>query len=142
MPLPSFNGDDDLPPGIHRCSLREAVERFGTGSVRRVAVASRLERIDRLARSTGCLARLIVFGSFVTAKPDPNDVDIFLLMDDSFELDRLTGESRLVFDHAVADSHFGASVFWMRRLAAFGGEQAAIEFWQTKRDGILHAVSI
>ena len=113
--------------------MRKAVERFGTGSTRRVAVASRLERIDRLARSTGLVARLIVFESFVTAKPEPNDVDVFLLMDDSFEFARLEGETRLVFDHAVADAHFGASVFWMRRMAAFGGEQAAIEFWQTRR---------
>jgi hypothetical protein len=41
----------------------------------------------------------------------------------------------LLFDHAGAESHFGAGVFWMRRLAALGGEQAAVEFWQTRRDG-------
>ncbi len=128
--------DDNLPPGVHPYSLREAVERFGTGSTRRVAIGSRLERIDRPARSTGLVARLIVFGSFISAKPEPNDVDIFLLMDDSFEFDRLEGETRLVFDHAIADAHFGASVFWMRRMAAFGGEQAAVEFWQTRRDGL------
>jgi len=34
--------------------------------------------------ASGHLARFIVFGSFVTAKPAPNDVDIFLLMEDSF----------------------------------------------------------
>lgn len=37
-----------------------------------------------LAKASGHLARFIVFGSFVTAKPAPNDVDIFLLMSDSF----------------------------------------------------------
>ncbi len=100
----------------------------------------RLERVVRLARSTGLVSRLIVFGSFVTAKPDPNDVDVFLLMDDSFDSNQLAGEARLVFDHAVADAHFGASVFWMRRLAAFGGEQAAVEYWQTKRDKSLRGI--
>jgi len=78
---------------------------------------------------------MVVFGLFVTDKPEPNDVDVFLLMDDPFDVATDVGEARLVFDHAAADAHFGASVFWTRRLAAFGGEQAAIEFWQTKRDG-------
>ena len=43
-----------------------------------------LEHIYALANAGGHLARFIVFGSFVTAKPAPNDVDIFLLMSDSF----------------------------------------------------------
>jgi len=41
----------------------------------------------------------------------------------------------LLFDHAAAQAHFGASVFWLRRLAALGGEQETIEYWQIKRDG-------
>ena len=44
-------------------------------------------------------------------------------------------DAALVFDHAAADAHFGASVFWVRRLAAFGGEQAAVEYWQVTREG-------
>jgi hypothetical protein len=140
VPLPSFNPSGDLPPGVHRATLREVVARLGQGSQIRAAVVTRLERIDYLARSTGHLARLVVFGSFVTDKPAPNDVDVFCLMEDSFDADRLVGEARLVFDHPAADAHFGASVFWTRRLAAFGGEQAAIEFWQTKRDGGLRGI--
>ena len=69
-----------------------------------------------------------MFGSFVTTKPEPGDLDVFLLMEDTFDVSQLLGEVRLLFDHPVADAHFGASVFWMRRLAALGGEQEAIEF--------------
>ncbi len=47
---------------------------------------------------------------------------------------QITGEARLLFDHLAAQTHFGASVFWVRRPGCFGGEQAAIEHWQTKRD--------
>jgi hypothetical protein len=140
MPLPPPNQEGDLPPGVYRASLSEVAQRFGRGSARRVAIASRLERIERLARSTGHLARLVIFGSFVTEKVEPNDVDVFLLMEDSFDVGALTGESRLVFDNAAADSYLGASVFWMRQMAALGGEQAAIEFWQTKRDGSLRGI--
>ncbi len=116
------------------------LERFGVGSLRRQAVALRLDRIVRLARSTGLVSRFIVFGSFVTGKPEPNDVDLFLLMEDAFDASQVAGEASLIFDHAVADAHFGASIFWMRRLAAFGGEQASVEFWQTKRDGSLRGI--
>jgi hypothetical protein len=35
----------------------------------------------------------------------------------------------------LADAHFGASVFWLRRQAAFEGEQATVEYGQIKRDG-------
>jgi len=133
--LPAFNPSGDWPPGVHRATLREAMVRFGRGSARRRLLAQRIERIYGIASSTGHLARFIVFGSFVTDKPEPNDVDLFLLMDDAFDAGRLTGDSRLVFDHATADAHFGASVFWVRRAAALGGEQAMIEFWQVKRDG-------
>lgn len=88
-----------------------------------------------MAEATGHLARFVVFGSFVTDKPDPNDVDVFLVMDDSFDGDSLQGESIVLFDHAAADAHFGASVFWVRRLATLGGEQAMVEYWQAKRGG-------
>jgi hypothetical protein len=56
-------------------------------------------------------------------------------MNDNFDVAALTGVARLLFDHATAQSRFGCSVFWIRRLAAIGGEQAAIEDWQIKRDG-------
>jgi hypothetical protein len=59
-----------------------------------------------------------------------------MLMEDSFYLNEFTGEIRLVFsDHAGAQARFGASVFWMRLLAALGEEEKAIEDWQVKRDG-------
>jgi hypothetical protein len=82
----------------------------------------------------------VIFGSFVTDKVEPRDVDVVMVMDDSFDLDGVTGEAGLLFQHAVADSHFGASIFWVRRLAALGGEQAMVEYWQTKRDGRLRGI--
>jgi len=100
--LPPFTHSGDLPPGVHAASLREVLDRFGTGAILRKAVALRLERIYDMARSTGRVARFVVFGSFVTDKPEPNDVDVFLLMDDAFDASELTGETRLLFDHSAA----------------------------------------
>jgi hypothetical protein len=133
--LPSFGSTGDLPVGVHPVSLREALARFGVGSDQRKALALRLERVYHLARATGDLARFVVFGSFVTAKAEPNDVDVFLLMEDSFKSSHLTGDLLLLFDHAAAQQHFGASVFCLRRLAALQGEQAGVEDWQVKRRG-------
>ena len=69
------------------------------------------------------------------AKFEPNDVDLFLIMHDTFDLTQVTGEARLIFDHAAAQAHFGASVFWLRGLAALPNEEEAMASWQIKRDG-------
>lgn len=135
MALPAFNEDGDLPPGVHSATLSEVLERFGQGSVQRCAVADRLNRLYQLAASTGQLARFVVFGSFVTAKAEPNDIDIILLMEDTFDLAAVTGEAALVFQHLEAHARFGASVFWTRRSGAIGGERAMIEYWQVRRQG-------
>jgi len=78
---PDFDSNGDLPLGIHQATITEVLQHFGTSTLQRQVVASRLERIYKLARSTGQVARFVIFGSFVTAKPAPNDVDIFMLME-------------------------------------------------------------
>ena len=133
MALPPLTDVGDLPLGVHRAHLSEVLDRFGVGSGQRRAVALRLARIYRIATGSGHLARFLVFGSFVTAKTEPADVDVFLLMEDSFDASRLTGEARLLFDHPAAQAWFGSSVFWVRRLAALEGEAATIEQWQISR---------
>lgn len=134
MSPPPFTEGGDLPPGVHRATLRETLERFGVASVRRKVIALRLERIDQLARDTGQLARLVV-RLVRHGQARTQYVDVFLLMEDTFDASLLTGEARLLFEHAASRAHFGASVFWMRRLSALGGEQEAVEFWQIRRDG-------
>ena len=135
MALPDFDENDDLPPGIHRAILPEVLTRFGSGSPQRCLVARRLERVFALVRSTGKVARFVVFGSFVTKKPNPADVDIFMLMDDTFDVRSVEGEAGVLFDHTSAQNYEGASIFWIRRMAALGGEEAAVAHWQIKRDG-------
>ena len=135
MALPGLNESGDLPIGIHRATLSEVLQRFGHGSLQRKAVASRLERIYAIAAGAGNVFRFIVFGSFVTDQVEPNDVDVLMIMDDTFDADELSGEAKLLFDHQSADVHFGASVFWIRRMAVLGDVESMVEFWQTKRGG-------
>jgi hypothetical protein len=133
--LPPFNAAGDLPPGVYRVRIEELAQRFGNESSKRRFLVDRLIRIHVLARGTGHLARLIVFGSFVTAKPAPNDVDVFILMADSFNADQMSGEAAILFSSPAAQAYFGASVFWLRRTALLGSEDETVEYWQTKRDG-------
>jgi len=135
VPIPDFEDSGDLPVGVHVASLTEALARLGHGSQQRQSVACRLERVCTVARSTGHVSRLIVFGSFVTDNAIPNDVDVMLVMDDAFDASHLRGESALLFDHQAADTHFGASVFWIRRFAILGDVEDMVEFWQGKRGG-------
>jgi hypothetical protein len=104
---------------VHHASLQEVLRHFGEATIPRKLVGMRLKRVYELAVATGGLKRFIVFGSFVTAKPDPNDVDVFLVMHDTFDLSQVTG----------------ASIFWLRPLSALPSEEETILGWQLKRDG-------
>jgi Family of unknown function (DUF6932) len=114
MSLPAFNEFGDLPEGVYSQSLTEVVNRFGSGSRQREEVTRRLRRVWDLALQSGGLDRLIVYGSYVTSKSEPNDVDVLLVMKDDFQLAACPELPRVLFDHAKADSELGASVFWIR----------------------------
>jgi hypothetical protein len=131
---PEFDEHGDLPVGIYQATLAEVVERFGSGTRQRGIVARRLTCIYDLTQATGQVARFIIYGSFITAKPSPNDIDIFLLMGDTFDKSQTSGETEAIFDHLTTENDFGASVFWMRRFSILDGEQELIEHWQIKRD--------
>ncbi len=77
--IPSFNENGYLPPGIHPANLEEIAARFGQQSeLRRVQMESVRWLVD-LARRVG-IPRIVVNGSFVTDKLEPNDIDCVLLI--------------------------------------------------------------
>lgn len=113
MTFPDFNENGDLPVGIYKTALQEVLEHFGKGTLQRQLVAQRLVRIYRLARSTNQLLRFIIYGSFVTVKPNPNDIDVFLVMSDDFNKNRFPGDVKRIFEHLESEIDIGASIFWM-----------------------------
>lgn len=136
MALAEFNSAGDLPEGVHRMTLNELVARFGGETSERKNVTARLMEIQRLARSTGKLARLIVFGSYVTAKPAPRDIDIILIMRDDFDMQACDAPTRTLFEHGPAQQRFGASLFWIRPAMLLNESlDSFIAHWQIKRDG-------
>ena len=84
MPLPAFDSRGDLPEGVHKAALDEVVARFGHGTPQRQLVTARLRHIYDLVRATGKLQRFVIFGSYITAKLGPNDLDILIVVGDDF----------------------------------------------------------
>jgi hypothetical protein len=102
MPLPKFNLGGDLPPGVHRATMDEVISRFGGQTTARQRCTQNLKHVYELANGTGQLERLVIFGSYVTDKESPNDIDVILVMNDAFYADEAPIAARGLFDHSVA----------------------------------------
>ena len=134
MAIPELDDNGDLPEGAYQATLDELLERFGGGGVGRQEVARRLARLWELAISTGNVERFVVFGSFVSAKAEPGDVDVFLVLAETFDVDAVEGDARAVFSHDDAERLLGASVFWVTRSTSAELIDSLLVAWQTKRD--------
>ena len=135
MSLPQLNHRGELPEGVHQATMDEVLAQFGSGTSQRQDVTARLRRIYHFARATRQMERLILFGSYITAKPDPYDVDIVLVMRDDFDMQTCDEESRQLFDHQRAAEAFGASVFWIRpALLVLETLEEFIAHWQITRE--------
>jgi Family of unknown function (DUF6932) len=80
MPLPDFEPGGHLPPGIHTASLTEVVLRFGAGAPSRQQQSELVERIVEAARGYATIKRVLLWGSFVTDKLEPADLDYSLVV--------------------------------------------------------------
>ena len=102
-----------MPAGVHSVTWGEFEFTFGTLTPRRVWLLGRFQALIALASSTGMLRRAFVWGSYVTAKPSPGDIDVLSIMDESFEAERVA-VAQPVFDSTRAKLLFDADVFWAR----------------------------
>ena len=82
--IPEFRADGYLPEGLYLCSEAEIMFRFGSSSPQRRRLALRIRRWIELARMLSAL-RLLIDGSFVTAKDEPHDVDVVILLPADFQ---------------------------------------------------------
>lgn len=100
MAIPELNAHGCLPAGLHDCDLSEVRVRFGSFQTndRRPALFAKLEELVAACRRSGLFTALLVDGSFVTAKPSPNDVDVLAVLkpEHDFERDLAMSEYALV----------------------------------------------
>lgn len=73
----------------------------GSGTERRVELYERFEQWLAVWQATGALRRLWVFGSFVSAKPGPGDIDILVQLASDFDLASAPEHLRPWLDHEL-----------------------------------------
>jgi len=82
MSIPLFDEHGFLPAGVHDCALAEVKSRFGLapGSDRRPQLFRKLQALVAEVRAANFARCLLLDGSFVTSKADPNDIDLVLVL--------------------------------------------------------------
>jgi len=99
--------------------VTEFFARFGSGTPQRECVAARLRQAFTLVRPLEIIAGVIVWGSFVTAKPDPADVNILWVTRPIFDRSRLAVQIDVRFDPVLARRLYGIDVLSMPEGSAY-----------------------
>ena len=145
-----FNEQGNLPPGVYQATLEQAIARFGATTAQRQELGQELHHIYNLVAQTGHLKRFVLYGSFVTAKPEPSDIDLFLVMAKAFTTTGLSNKLAKIFSHRMPpdqisylfarlrESNFDVSqvlseaAFWFAKKPQDKLEQASI-FWMKQQ---------
>lgn len=75
MPIPSLTAAGILPAGVYVATMAEIEAAFGLSSDRRVELYRKLAEFVAFTQEFGLFESLVVDGSFVTDKLEPNDID-------------------------------------------------------------------
>lgn len=131
--LPPFDASGRLPIGTHEVEWPEVTERFG-GTPRRRWLLSGLAEGLRLLCAAGCKA-VYLGGSFVTAKPAPEDFDAAWDTTgvDEDQLDAVFFD--FADDRAAQKSRFGGEFFPAQFTEGMSG-RPFVQFFQLTRDGV------
>ena len=98
--IPPFDPEGDLPPGRHQTTWREFQERFCvfTSSDHRLQLCHRIDQMIEEARAAQIVERMIFGGSFVSARPAPNDFDCIIVLHTGTRYEMLQPFQRWVAD--------------------------------------------
>jgi predicted nucleotidyltransferase len=132
--IPKFDKSGNLPEGVHKAPLDEIKKTFGTSSARRKWLFDKLEEIIKLAKSTKKLERVIIWGSFVSEKEYPQDIDLLLIVKSDFILDKVEAETKKVFNYVEGRITFNADIFWVKSSIGEESINLFLETYQITRD--------
>jgi hypothetical protein len=107
MSLPDFDKNGYLPPGIHAASLAEVVKRFGTGFQTRSKQAELLRQVVEAAKAYTTIKRVLVWGSFVTTKLEPADLDYSIVVSITHRQTKIKDEHHRFFVPHEARLRYG-----------------------------------
>ena len=108
---------------VHVASLKEIEQRFGTTTPRRQFLFARLKLLFNDLVATGAVKHLYLFGSFVSGKPSPNDIDLLIVMNSGFTTANLSGKTLEIFQHDICKIRYHADAFWVTE--AIGDDRIA-----------------
>ena len=115
-------------------SLDELRIRFGTNTPRRQFVFRQLEIIvDQLLLTRSLKPYL--FGSFVSGKASPNDVDLLVVMNAGFSTTQLGGNVLELFQHDVCRIRYQADLFWVTEVVGNARIEDLLEVFSRDREG-------
>jgi hypothetical protein len=150
MPIPKLNEHGLLAVGIHDCTFAEIQAEFGQdqwiedqqSESRREVLCPQRSRLcsrfrDYLTRLGGlsfAVEEVVINGSFVTAKPDPNDIDMIVVLPagHDFSRDLPAAEYNLLSRRRLREAGYPFDVL----VVAAGGtaHEKALELFQQVRD--------
>jgi predicted nucleotidyltransferase len=108
--IPEFYDGNFLPDGEYVATWDEVVARFG-GNERRKGFCDRLLTFLRQAKLCGFL-KVYLFGSFISAKSDPGDVDLLWIHRQNLNYDLLSQECHeLLVEYPVMKAREGWDMF-------------------------------
>ena len=102
-------------------------------SDRRLRLFGQLEKLLDQATRAGIVKRILIAGSFVSAKPEPNDFDCIVVLDPSIVGKPLQPFEYNLVSRQMARRTFGGDI--MSALDHSTALQQYLEFFQTARDG-------
>jgi hypothetical protein len=114
--IPSFDNDGDLPAGVHQATWPDFQSRFCifARSDRRLKLCTLIEQLVVETRASGIVEQLIIAGSFVTAKEEPNDYDAVIIFEASLDVSKLPPFLFDLVDGIRARHRFGGDIFPIR----------------------------
>lgn len=140
--LPEFIGPGVLPPGIHSATLEEIEARYGKfqRSDRRARLLATVREFVQEVRACRWVQRVLLAGSVVTSKDEPDDIDVLLVFERRADFVELLPHEYNVLYQAGAQRRFGA----LLDLHVVEEDSEAMErllrFFQRDRDG--HTVGL
>lgn len=108
--IPDFYDGMYLPIGDHPANWNEVAERFGVGNARRESHRNRLAAFIAAARACG-FVKVYLFGSFISANPNPDDVDLMWVHEVNLDRERLRQECRDLLDYTLMKRREGWDMF-------------------------------
>jgi hypothetical protein len=116
-------------------TFEEIRQQYGESTPHRQFLCGRLQTVIQLLSATGALRHLYLFGSFVTTKPAPRDLDCLVVMASGFTTAILRSPLLEIFQNDTGRLYYQADVFWVTEAIGKAQIDAMLRVFSRDRDG-------